>query len=35
MKGGTTGLMEVYKYAEKVESAGFVFMDTLDLILSQ
>ena len=28
MKGGTTGLMEVYKYAEKVESAGFVFMDT-------
>ena len=28
MKGGTTGLMEVYKYAEKVEKKGFVFMDT-------
>lgn len=28
MKGGTTGLMEVYKYAEKVKSKGFVFMDT-------
>ena len=28
MKGGTTGLMEVYKYAEKVEQKGFVFMDT-------
>ncbi len=28
MKGGTTGLMEVYNYAEKVEKKGFVFMDT-------
>ncbi|MDC3273661.1 UxaA family hydrolase, partial [Alphaproteobacteria bacterium] len=28
MKGGTTGLMEVYNYAEKVDKKGFVFMDT-------
>ena len=28
MKGGTTGLMEVYNYAEKVNQNGFVFMDT-------
>ena len=28
MKGGTSGLMEVYKYAEKVEKKGFIFMDT-------
>ncbi len=28
MKGGTTGLMEVYKYAEPVTTPGFVFMDT-------
>jgi len=28
MKGGTTGLMEVYRYAEPVTQAGFVFMDT-------
>ena len=28
MKGGTTGLMEVYNYAEKVYQKGFVFMDT-------
>ena len=28
MKGGTTGLMEVYNYAEKVEKKGLVFMDT-------
>ena len=28
MKGGTTGLMEVYKYAELVKQRGFVFMDT-------
>jgi altronate hydrolase len=28
MKGGTTGLMEVYRYAEPVRQAGFVFMDT-------
>ena len=27
MKGGTTGLMEVYNYAEKVEKKGFVFQD--------
>lgn len=27
-KAGSTGLMEVYKYAEKVEQNGFVFMDT-------
>ena len=28
MKGGSTGLMEVYKYAELVKQRGFVFMDT-------
>ena len=28
MKGGSTGLMEVYKYAEPVTKKGFVFMDT-------
>jgi altronate hydrolase len=28
MKGGTTGLMEVYRYAEPVRQHGFVFMDT-------
>ena len=28
MKGGTTGLMEVYRYAEPVKQRGFVFMDT-------
>jgi altronate hydrolase len=28
MKGGTTGLMEVYKYAESVTQPGLVFMDT-------
>jgi altronate hydrolase len=28
MKGGTTGLMEVYRYAEPVDAKGFVFMDT-------
>ena len=28
MKGGTTGLMEVYRYAEPVTQNGFVFMDT-------
>jgi len=28
MKGGSTGLMEVYKYAEAVKAHGFVFMDT-------
>jgi altronate hydrolase len=28
MKGGTTGLMEVYRYAEPVQQNGFVFMDT-------
>ncbi len=27
-KGGTTRLMEVYKYAEEVRSRGLVFMDT-------
>jgi altronate hydrolase len=27
-KGGTTGLMAVYKYAERVAAKGFVFMDT-------
>lgn len=27
-KGGSTGLMEVYKYAENVAQKGFVFMDT-------
>ena len=28
MKGGTSGLMEVYKYAESVSQHGLVFMDT-------
>jgi altronate hydrolase len=28
MKGGTTALMEVYRYAEPVKQKGFVFMDT-------
>ncbi|WP_326543991.1 UxaA family hydrolase [Pseudorhodoferax sp.] len=28
MKGGTTGLMAVYRYAEPVRQPGFVFMDT-------
>ena len=28
MKGGTTGLMEVYHYADKIDKNGFVFMDT-------
>ncbi len=28
MKGGTTGLMEVYRYAEPVRQPGMVFMDT-------
>ena len=28
MKGGSTGLMEVYKYAEPVKQNGLVFMDT-------
>ncbi len=28
MKGGTTGLMQVYNYAERVNEKGFVFMDT-------
>lgn len=28
MKGGTTGLMEVYRYADPVRQPGFVFMDT-------
>ena len=27
-KGGTTGLMEVYEYAEAVTTRGFVYMDT-------
>jgi altronate hydrolase len=27
-KGGTSNLVEVYRYAEAVESKGFVFMDT-------
>jgi altronate hydrolase len=27
-KAGSTGLMEVYKYAEQVKEKGFVFMDT-------
>jgi len=27
-KGGTTGLMDVYEYAEQVTAKGFVFMDT-------
>ena len=28
MKGGTTGLMQVYRYAEPVREHGLVFMDT-------
>ncbi|MFD4838042.1 UxaA family hydrolase [Achromobacter sp. NPDC058515] len=28
MKGGTSGLMEVYRYAEPVRQPGMVFMDT-------
>ena len=28
MKGGTTGLMEGYNYADRVDQKGFVFMDT-------
>ena len=28
MKGGSTGLKEVYKYGEKITEKGFVFMDT-------
>ena len=28
MKGGTTGLIDVYHYAEIVTKKGFVFMDT-------
>ena len=28
MKGGTTGLMEVYRYAQQVHRSGLVFMDT-------
>jgi altronate hydrolase len=28
MKGGTGPLMEVYRYAERVDQPGFVFMDT-------
>ncbi|MEI2415808.1 altronate dehydratase family protein [Orrella sp. JC864] len=28
MKGGTTGLMQVYRYAEQVDQPGLVFMDT-------
>ena len=28
MKGGSTGLMEVYKYGERITERGFVFMDT-------
>jgi altronate hydrolase len=27
-KGGTTALMDVYKYAEPIKATGFVFMDT-------
>jgi altronate hydrolase len=27
-KGGSTGLMQVYEYAEQVKAAGLVFMDT-------
>ncbi len=27
-KGGTTGLMDVYKYAERIKTKGFGFMDT-------
>ena len=28
MKGGSTGLMEVYRYGERITQKGFVFMDT-------
>ena len=35
MKGGTTGLMEVYNYADRINEKGFVFMDTPGLILFQ
>jgi altronate hydrolase len=28
MKGGTTPLVDVYRYAEKIDKAGFVFMDS-------
>jgi altronate hydrolase len=28
MKGGTTPLVDVYRYAEKIDRAGFVFMDS-------
>ncbi len=28
MKGGSTGLMEVYRYGERITEKGFVFMDT-------
>ncbi len=28
MKGGTTSLMQVYRYAEPVDQSGLVFMDT-------
>ncbi|SHI02448.1 UxaA family hydrolase [Pollutimonas bauzanensis] len=28
MKGGTTPLQEVYEYAEEIDKAGFVFMDS-------
>ena len=28
MKGGRTGLMEVYNYADRINAKGFVFMDT-------
>ena len=28
MKGGTTPLVEVYRYAERIDKAGFVFMDS-------
>jgi len=28
MKGGTTPLVEVYRYAEPIDQAGFVFMDS-------
>ena len=28
MKGGTTPLMDVYRYAEPIDKAGFVFMDS-------
>jgi altronate hydrolase len=28
MKGGTTPLVDVYRYAERIDKAGFVFMDS-------